>query len=116
MRIGELSRRSGVSARMLRYYEQKGLLHPVRRESGYREYRAADVVLATRIRTLSEAGMTLAAIRKISPCMDGQTLFRPCPEVRKTLNAELEKIRHKMAALQQSGEILSQYLGKLSQE
>lgn len=38
MRIGELSARTGVSVRSLRYYEQQGLLVPVRRENGYREY------------------------------------------------------------------------------
>jgi DNA-binding transcriptional MerR regulator len=38
MKIGELSRRSGVSARSLRYYEQHGLIHAERESNGYREY------------------------------------------------------------------------------
>lgn len=38
MRIGELADRTGVSIRSLRYYEKQGLLAPVRRENGYREY------------------------------------------------------------------------------
>lgn len=38
MRIGELARRTGVSERMLRYYEQEGLLRPARTTSGYRDY------------------------------------------------------------------------------
>ncbi|MFD1956536.1 MerR family transcriptional regulator [Paenibacillus thailandensis] len=38
MRIGELSARTGVSIRSLRYYEQQGLLAPVRHRNGYREY------------------------------------------------------------------------------
>ena len=36
--IGEASRRSGWSARMLRYLEQEGLVVPVRSASGYRRY------------------------------------------------------------------------------
>ncbi|MGG3279148.1 MerR family transcriptional regulator [Paenibacillus solani] len=38
MKIGELSLRTGVSIRSLRYYEQQGLITPVRSENGYREY------------------------------------------------------------------------------
>lgn len=38
MRIGELARRTGVSVRALRYYEEQGLLVPARAANGYREY------------------------------------------------------------------------------
>jgi DNA-binding transcriptional MerR regulator len=38
MKIGELSSRTGVSIRSLRYYEQQGLLTPMRKDNGYREY------------------------------------------------------------------------------
>jgi len=38
MRISEIAARTGVSIRSLRYYDQLGLLTPVRRENGYREY------------------------------------------------------------------------------
>ncbi len=40
MKIGELSRRTGVPTRMLRYYEEQGLLRPERADNGYRSYRA----------------------------------------------------------------------------
>ena len=43
MRIGELSRRTGVPERLLRYYEEQDLLHPQRLPSGYREYTEEDV-------------------------------------------------------------------------
>ncbi|MEU6192280.1 MerR family DNA-binding transcriptional regulator [Streptomyces sp. NPDC047061] len=38
MKIGELSHRTGVSTRLLRYYEQQGLLHPSRLPNGYRDF------------------------------------------------------------------------------
>jgi MerR family copper efflux transcriptional regulator len=38
MTIGETSRRTGWSPRMLRYLEQEGLVVPARSDSGYRRY------------------------------------------------------------------------------
>jgi DNA-binding transcriptional MerR regulator len=38
MRVGQLSQKTGVSVRMLRYYEQQGLLKPGRSQAGYRDY------------------------------------------------------------------------------
>ena len=44
MNIGDASSRSGVSAKMIRYYEQIGLIPPARRTaSGYRDYAEADI-------------------------------------------------------------------------
>ena len=38
MKIGELARRTGASIRSLRYYDEQGLIKPLRLENGYREY------------------------------------------------------------------------------
>ena len=44
MNIGQASQTSGVSAKMIRYYESVGLIpRSVRRESGSRDYGAADI-------------------------------------------------------------------------
>ncbi|MFD6041659.1 MerR family transcriptional regulator [Streptomyces koyangensis] len=43
MRIGEMVRRTGVSERLLRYYEEPGPLTPDRLSSGYRVYAEKDV-------------------------------------------------------------------------
>ena len=49
MRIGEVSKLTNVSMRSLRYYEEKGLIHPERLENGYRDY---DKLTLERIKTL----------------------------------------------------------------
>jgi DNA-binding transcriptional MerR regulator len=66
--IGELARRTGVSARLLRYYEEQGLLNPGRDASGYRDYPETAVGTVARIRDLLEAGLSTGAIRKLLPC------------------------------------------------
>lgn len=57
MRIGELSRRTQIPIRMLRYYEERGLLSPQRAPSGYRHYQEADVEQATLVSSLVRSGL-----------------------------------------------------------
>jgi DNA-binding transcriptional MerR regulator len=113
MQIGELSRRTGVSVRMLRYYEREHLLQPARRSSGYRVYGEDDVRLVERIRALSAAGLTLATARIVLPCVnDRGQRFQPCKEVRPALEREMQRISEKIAALEKSRQILTDYLGE----
>ena len=67
--IGEVSRRSGVAASALRFYEEKGLIKSERAGSGHRRYaraalrRIAFIVFAQRIGlTLEEVGAELARL------------------------------------------------------
>ncbi|MFE1171016.1 MerR family transcriptional regulator [Streptomyces sp. NPDC058773] len=60
MLIGEVARRSGVSARMLRHYESLGLVRPSGRTgSGYREYSGADIQRIFHIESLRSLGLSL---------------------------------------------------------
>ncbi|GAB3003317.1 MerR family transcriptional regulator [Streptomyces pseudoechinosporeus] len=69
MRIGELARRTGVSERSLRYYEQEGLLSAERTPGGHREYAEAAVDRVRRIQELYAAGLCSSKIVKLLPCM-----------------------------------------------
>ena len=61
MRIGEVSRRSGVSVRMLRHYDALGLVSPSERTAaGYREYADADLRRIFHVEALRSLGMSLA--------------------------------------------------------
>ena len=63
-KIGEFSRLAQVSARMLRYYDQCGLLHPDRVDhfTGYRLYSAAQLTDLARIVALRDMGFGAAAL------------------------------------------------------
>jgi len=64
--IGELSRRTGVPVKTIRFYSDEGLLPPAERSpSGYRLYAEEHVFRIDLIRTLREAGVGLEAIGRV---------------------------------------------------
>ena len=65
MTIAELERRSGLTRANIRFYEAEGLLRPVRRENGCRDYSEEDLALLLRVRLLRELGLPLAEIRQL---------------------------------------------------
>ncbi|MGW4425865.1 HEAT repeat domain-containing protein [Streptosporangium sp. NPDC004631] len=63
MLIGEVARRSGVSARMLRHYDSLGLVRPTgRTDAGYREYSSEDVRRIFHIESLRSLGLSLREV------------------------------------------------------
>lgn len=77
MRIGEVSRRSGVSARMLRHYETLGLVTPSARGSnGYREYSPSDIGRIFHIEGLRRLGLSLPEVGRLlaEPGFDASAL------------------------------------------
>ncbi|MFF5972710.1 MerR family transcriptional regulator [Streptomyces sp. NPDC012769] len=71
MRIGELARRTGTTARALRHYEESGLVSSTRAPNGYRMYDEGAVVRVSNIRYLLDAGLTLEDVAAFEPCLDG---------------------------------------------
>ncbi|WP_043843755.1 MerR family transcriptional regulator [Amycolatopsis taiwanensis] len=70
MQIGELARRTGVSRRALRYYEQHDLLHSRRGPNGWRDYDEAAVDRVLRIAEMIGNGLTLDGVKQLAPCLD----------------------------------------------
>ena len=63
MNIGQASEASGVSAKMICYYEQTGLIpRAARRDSGYRDYDDADIHRLRFIRAARDLGFTVEQI------------------------------------------------------
>lgn len=68
MKIGELAKRTGLAPSTIRFYESKGLLQTVSRQSnGYREYPQEAVMVLGIIHSAQQTGFSLDEIKKILP-------------------------------------------------
>lgn len=74
LKIGDFSKLSRVSIRMLRHYDETGLLkpHEVDVFTGYRYYSVEQLTTAGRIAAFKEMGFGLAAIRELLDCYDNR--------------------------------------------
>ncbi|MFE4513611.1 MerR family transcriptional regulator [Kitasatospora sp. NPDC056783] len=111
MRIGELAHLTGVSTRLLRYYEEQGLLRPDRTTVGYREYGEEDTVRVWQIRSLLAAGLSTRVIGELLPCATGPApVLAACPDLLATLRGELADLDARIEELTRSRRALSHYL------
>jgi DNA-binding transcriptional MerR regulator len=84
-RVGELAKRTGLSVRALRHYDEIGLLVPSERSfSGYRLYSDLDLRRLYRIVAMRQLGMGLEQVRSV---LEGTG-----PDVRATVRAQLEAL------------------------
>lgn len=105
MKIGELARLTGVSARSLRYYEQQGLMHSTRSVGGQRHYEATDVSRVEVIRRLFDAGLGSKVIARLLPCVEtadveiAEDAFTTMVGERDRLTADITRLVEARAAL-----------------
>src|SRR6266511_1983782 len=113
MRIGELARRAGASARSIRYYEQQGLLLAKRRNNDYRDYDETDLRLVREIRSLLVSGFDLEKIRPFIDCLHASIQARrACPGGIDVYRQKLEELDSHILELQN---LRDRVAGKLSQ-
>lgn len=102
MTIGEIAKRSGVATSALRFYEAKGLIHPVRNRSGHRRYsravirQVAFIVFAQRVGlSLEEIGHELAKLpnNRVPDRADWAKLSGRWTERIQARIAELQRLR-----------------------
>ncbi|MFF0430191.1 MerR family transcriptional regulator [Streptomyces sp. NPDC004520] len=113
MRIGELARRSGVSERSLRYYEQQGLLLSERTPGGHRSYGEWAVDRVIRIQALYAAGLNSRKIALLLPCMrdaDGGPTERTTGELVEELTVERDRIDRMILDLVRSRDVLDEVI------
>ena len=98
LRIGEVVERTGLSVRMIRHYESKKLIAPVRSGSGQRLYNAEDLSRLALIQMLKRAGMGLQSIAQwMQEGVDARSLIAGELELQRT---ELKRITHAVSVLE----------------
>ncbi|WP_370942004.1 MerR family transcriptional regulator [Amycolatopsis sp. cg5] len=118
MRIGELARRTGVSDRSLRYYEEQGLLSAARTPGGQRDYPEHAVDRVIRIQELFAAGLHSKKIARLLPCMrdsDGGPSEIATPRLVTELDEERDRINRMIADLTTSREVLDEVIEAASE-
>lgn len=114
LKIGEVSRLSGIGIEALRFYEKQGLLgRPARTESGYRLYDAGVLERLEFIKRAQVLGFSLAEIaRIISHKHAGQS---PCAEVRDIVRARLQEIDERIRQMRRYRKELASALDEWEQ-
>ncbi|MFM2053234.1 MAG: Cu(I)-responsive transcriptional regulator [Pseudomonadota bacterium] len=98
MNIGQAAAASGVSAKMIRNYEEIGLLPEARRTgSGYRQYGAADVATLRFIRHARDLGFSLQAVGQLVGLWHDRV--RPSREVKALALQHIEELDQKARTL-----------------
>ena len=95
LKIGEVSKRSGIGIEALRFYEKSGLLDkPSRTFSGYRVYGPEILERLAFIKQAQALGFSLDEIKRIVD--DARTGQSPCDEVREIVSRRLEELDERM--------------------
>lgn len=98
MHIGEAATLSGLSAKMIRHYEQIKLLNPTARsEAGYRQYDAQHIAVLKFIRQARVLGFSIAQIDALLSLW--QDPKRSSRAVKQLAEQHLQEVEHKMREL-----------------
>lgn len=99
MNIGDASKASGVSTKMIRYYEEVELVpKAARRESGYRDYSEADVHRLRFIRRARDLGFTVEQISDLLSLWSDRS--RASASVKALALGHVEALRQKMTEIE----------------
>ena len=108
--IGQLSRRTGVAVSALRFYEGKGLLHPLRTSGNQRRYLKSDIRRVSFILIAQRLGLGLAEIEaQLAKLPDGRNpTLRDWQRISRTMRAQIDE---RIALLQRTRDTLDGCIG-----
>lgn len=108
--IGQLSRRTGVAVSALRFYEEKGLLHPLRTGGNQRRFLKSDIRRVSFILIAQKLGLGLAQIEEqLAKLPDGRN--PTLTDWQKISRAMREQIDDKIRLLNRTRNQLDQCIG-----
>lgn len=104
--IGNAAKQSGVSAKMIRYYESLGLLSKVHRtDNGYRQYSPAEVHVLRFIKRARDLGFSMAEIAELVSLWNNRQ--RTSASVKRIAQKHADELAQRVAALQEMQRTLS---------
>lgn len=105
MKIGEAATQSGVSAKMIRYYESIGLLHKARRQdNSYRDFDERDIHDLRFIRRSRSLGFSIAEIEQLLALW--RDTERPHKEVKEIVGNHISELEQRIHDMQEVVETL----------
>jgi DNA-binding transcriptional MerR regulator len=111
VKIGDVAERTQVAARLIRYYEQQGLLAAERTANGYRSYTDADVDRVAHVAGLVKAGIPTRLVKVLLDAEDTCRTEPTCPRtVAEQLATELEGLEARIACLTKSRDTIHSFL------
>ncbi|NOC91600.1 Cu(I)-responsive transcriptional regulator [Ruegeria sp. HKCCD6604] len=105
MNIGDVSARTGLPAKTIRYYEDIDLIKPLRDDNGYRRFRNQDVHKLNFLGRARALGFTIDDCRTLLALYEDET--RASADVKQVARDHLAQIEAKIADLNAMRETLS---------
>ena len=108
MNISEAAKRTGLTSKMIRDYEQAGLIEPARRsESGYRQYSETDLVTLYFIKHAREVDFSLSQIKALLDLKHNAS--RNSADVKKLVGEHMITLQNKIERLQSMNDTLQSW-------
>ncbi|WP_420852097.1 MerR family transcriptional regulator [Paenibacillus hamazuiensis] len=120
LKIGKVRKITGVSARSIRYYEEKGLIKASRQENNYREYDEKVIESINAIQLYLGLGLTTDQIRDIIFCRFPEQEHKDkdvyCEELMLMYQSKMHEINQQIAALTEAKFNLAEKINLLAQK
>ncbi len=110
MNIGDVAKRSGLPAKTIRYYEDIGLISPLRDANSYRSFRDSDLHKLTFLGHARALGFSIEDCRALLALYEDQN--RASQDVKRIAGEHLERINQKISDLIEMRNTLSELVDR----